>query len=658
MPSEVIRVVGNYDNALGTTDAASAGSVTEKLIEARPALRTGEVLEFVPGVIVTQHSGDGKANQYFLRGFNLDHGTDFATWVDEVPVNMRTHAHGQGYTDLNFLIPELVRRIDYRKGPYYAEEGDFSSAGAAHMRLVDRLDKGIASATIGQDGYARGLLADSIALAGGNLLYAVEAAHNDGPWDVPENLRKFNGMLRWSARNGDVDWHLTGMAYESQWIATDQIPQRVVSQGLVDRFGSLNPSDGGKTSRYALSGDVGLPLGDGRFNANAYALRSRLDLFSDFTYFLDDPVHGDQFEQAESRTMLGANLRYEAPMQLAGFATQNAIGLQLRHDRLDPVGLYATQDRTRLATTREDRVGEGSAGLWFESRTEWSSWLRSVLGLRYDYYDFDVASDNPANSGSTHDGIASPKLSLVFGPWAKTEVFLNYGQGFHSNDARGTVQTVVPGSGEAASPVTPLVKSRGAEIGFKTEWQPGLQSSLSVWRLDLDSELVFAGDAGETEPSRPSHRSGVEWNSHYIARPWLRFDLDLAWSKARYADTAPEGDHIPGSIEQVASFGATLDRLGPWSGEFQLRYFGPRPLIEDDSVRSDATTLAYLRVGYAFDADTRLMLDVFNLFDTKASDIDYYYASRLPGEPVQGVEDVHFHPVEPRSFRLTLVRRF
>jgi len=655
-PVATVRINGHYDNAVGTTDSASAGTITADLIANRPALRTGELLEFVPGLIVTQHSGDGKANQYFLRGFNLDHGTDFATYVDGMPVNMRSHAHGQGYTDLNFLIPELVNWIGYRKGPYFADEGDFASAGAAHIRLADTVP-GLASVTLGQDGYRRGMVAATVPLAHGTLLYALDAYYNDGPWDVPERLRQYKGLLRLAGGTAEDGYQLTVMAYRNRWNATDQIPQRAVDAGAVGRYGALDGSDGGDSSRYSLSGALHRRLGDGRLAIDAYAVRSTLELFSNFTYRLADPVLGDQFNQSERRRMAGLNTRYEWQTQPGGIAMRNTVGLQTRYDNLDPVGLYASAARVRTATVREDRVRESSAGLYLENSAQWLPWLKTVAGARHDRYRFDVASNIAGNSGKASDGVTSPKLSLVLGPWQKTELFVNAGRGFHSNDARGTTQTRLADGG-ASAPVTPLVATRGSEIGARTEWIPGLQSSLALWRLDIDSELVFVGDAGETEPSRASRRRGIEWNNHYVVSSALLFDLDLAFSRARYADGDLAGDRIPGALNRVASFGMTIDDLGRWFGNATIRYFGPRPLIEDNSVRSASTALAYARVGYKLGKETRLALDVFNLFDRRASDIDYYYASRLRGEPADGFEDVHFHPVEPRRARLTLTHAF
>jgi len=653
-----VEVRGHYDNGVGTSGAASQGAVTADLIANRPALRPGELLEFVPGVIVTQHSGDGKANQYFLRGFNLDHGTDFATFVDGMPINMRTHAHGQGYTDLNFLIPELVDRINYKKGPYYADEGDFASAGAAHMTLANKLKENTAGVTVGENQFVRSVLTGSTPLGAGSLVYGVELAHNNGPWVTPEAFHKSLGVLRYSQGASDDQFSVTGMFYRGAWHASTQIPLRAVQAGELDPFGAIDPSDGGETSRYSLSASLRKRSSDTLLQANAYLVQSGITLFNDFTYFLDDPVNGDQSRQNEKRRLAGFDVAQTWFSHWSGFDVSNKVGVQGRYDYLSPLSLYATRNQQPLRAISESKVKEGSVGAYVENTVQWRDWLRTTAGLRYDRYRFDVNSNIAENSGKVSAGTTSPKLSVVLGPWAKTEFFVNYGEGFHSNDARGTTVHLTPKEREPIDPVTPLVKTRGAELGARTEFLPGLQSSLAWWKLRSDSELVFSGDAGDTSPSRGSYRSGIEWNNHYIANAWLLFDLDLAYSRGRYTEHDEAGDYIPGAVGKVASFGATITELGPWSAAFQMRYFGPRPLIEDSSVRSAATAIAYARVGYKFNRRWTVQLDAFNLFDRKVSDVDYYYASRLPGEPAEGVDDIHYHPAERRTFRLTVKATF
>ena len=654
-----VEVTGHYDNSLGSSDAASAGTITPQLIENRPLLRPGNLLEAIPGMVVTQHSGSGKANQYFLRGFNLDHGTDFATWVAGMPVNLRTHAHGQGYTDLNFVIPELISRVDYWKGPYYAEIGDFGSAGGAKMHYTNRLKQSLALGTLGDYGYQRALLAGSPELGPGVVTYGLEYEHDDGPWDVPMNHKKWNGLLRYRVPLGAGTLGLTAMGYSGEWNSTDQIPQRAVDAGLIGRFGTLDDSAGGTSNRYSLSADYAAPLAGGQFQTTAYWFKYRLNLYSNFTYFLSDPVNGDQFEQADDRNVYGWTGQWTKGAELFGYPSRNTVGFELRQDRIEPVGLYATRERQRLATTRLDDVVEGSAGVYVSNDTQWSDAFRSVLGLRYDRYRFDVdALSTPQNSGDVSDGIWSPKMSLIFGPWDKTEYFVNAGYGFHSNDARGVTIKVDPVSGDPADAATPLVRSKGAELGARTEIIPDVQSSLALWYLKLDSELVFVGDAGATEAGRPSERYGVEWSTRWRAKPWLFVDLDVAFNHARFTGNAPEGNYIPGAPDAVVSAGVAVDRYGPWSGALFLRYIGAYPLTEDNNVRSDAQTSVDAQVGYELARDLRLRLDVFNLFNAKNNDITYFYESRLPGEPAAGVADKHFHPAQPRSFRVSLSYRF
>jgi outer membrane receptor protein involved in Fe transport len=654
---EKIQVLGNYANGLSTSDAASQGSVNAKLIETRPLQRPGEVLEFVPGVIITQHSGEGKANQYFLRGFNLDHGTDFATSVAGMPVNMPTHAHGQGYSDLNFLIPELVSRVDYKKGPYYADTGDFASAGAANILYAYSLKRGVAELTLGQNNYQRGLLAASPDLFGGHLLYGLEVAHNDGPWQNPSKLKKFNGVLRYNQGTLDNGYAFTGMAYNSNWNSTDQIPLRAVQDGPLNRFGTIDPTDGGKTSRYSFSFEQKSQRENGVFAFNTYAIKYQLNLFSNFTYFLDDPINGDQFEQADSRVIYGLNTSRSWFGKIGAMESINKIGVQLRHDQIDNVALYNTAARQRSSVTRADAVKQTSLGVYAENSLQWKDKLRSILGLRADKYRFNVQSNLGQNSGKTDASLLSPKLSLIAGPWAKTEIFGNIGNGFHSNDARGATITLDPKTLQAVDKVNPLVKSRGAEIGLRTEIIPNLQTSLALWQLKLDSELLFVGDAGTTEASRPSKRHGVEWSAHYTPYKWLLFDLHLAGSKARFSDNDPSGNRIPGAIDKVASAGITIDKLNNFFGSLQLRYFGPRPLTEDGSKNSRATTMVNLRGGYQFTPKWKASLDVFNLLNREASDIDYFYSSQLKTETAP-VDDIHFHPVEPRNIRFSLIRNF
>lgn len=638
--------------------AASAITISGAEVNARPFLRPGEALEAVPGLIVTQHSGEGKANQYFLRGFNLDHGTDLAISVDGMPVNMPTHGHGQGYADINFMIPELIQSVNVRKGPYFADVGDFGSAGSVAIDYVNKLPKNIAELTFGSFGYRRALVAGSTAVGAGTLLAALEGVASDGPWNVPDNVRKLNGVLRYSQGTATDGFSLSAMAYSNGWNSTDQVAQRAIDQGLIGRLGSLDPTDGGTSSRFSLSGNWAQSSEYGQSKINAYVINSSLRLYNNFTYFLDDPVNGDQFSQMDRRTVYGLNASHAFDVRVGGVETQTRVGLQTRGDDIG-VGLFKTLQRESLSTVREDSVREGNVGLWADTTARWTDWLRTTIGIREDYFAGRVLSDTPENSGNAQASMTSPKAGIVLGPWYKTEFYGNAGYGLHSNDIRGATITVDP-----IDKVTPqdrvplLVRSKGAEIGVRTKAVEGLTSSLAVFVLDFDSELLFVGDAGTTEPSRPSRRVGVEWTNQYRVLPWMRLDLDVAYTRARFTDFDPAGDFIPGAPAWVAAGGVTFGGESGWFGALRGRYFGPRPLIEDDSVRSQASLIFNARAGYKFDNGLRLQLDVLNLFNAKTNQIEYYYLSRLPGEPIGGVADRHVHPAEPLAVRLTLAGRF
>lgn len=633
------------------TDAATEGTVTARQLANRPLLRPAEVLESVPGLIVTQHSGDGKANQYFLRGFSLDHGTDFYTTIEGMPTNLTTHAHGQGYNDLNFLIPELISSVMYKKGPYYATEGDFASTGSAHIHYVDSLPSGIASITVGSFGQKRVLNANSYELKGGKLLYAFEYFHNDGPWEKPEGYQRLNGVVSYAKEEGRDSYKVTAMGYKGGWDATNHVPLRAIDSGIIGTYGSLDPSDGGKTHRYSLSAELIHRDNEGTTSANAYVIDYGLDLFSNFTYYLNDPVRGDQFEQKDSRTILGANVGRVSIGSLAGMNTVQSYGFQLRNDAIRNVALYNTQNRVVYNTLTSDRVNVTDAALYYQNELTLAEKVRMIAGIRGDLYRFDVASDvNSADSAVKTAAVTSPKLSFIFGPWRDTELFLNTGYGFHSNDARGVAHAI--------SPATPLVRTKGGEIGVRTRALDHLQSSLALWMMDSDSELVFAGDTGGTEPTGPSRRSGVEWANYWTPTPRFILDADVAISRARYKDPASSGGvYVPEAIEQTVSIGATVTEYEEYFGGLRLRYFGSRALTEDNSIRSKPSTLVNLKVGRHLSKNLDLSVDVYNLFDRKTYDIEYYYTSRLAAESTP-IMDHMVHPGEPRSARLTLTYRY
>ena len=656
---ETITVEGRKINLVGEAISASQGVVGQHEIALRPLLRTGEILEMVPGMVVTQHSGTGKANQYFLRGFNLDHGTDFATFIDGMPLNMRTHGHGQGYTDLNPLIPELVESITYKKGAYCADIGDFSGAGSAAIKTLSHTEKGFFELSTGEDQYRRLMALDSFQTGYGEWLYGLEAAHYEGPWtDISEDLKKTNLLLKYSRPLNGGQMAMTFMSYDNTWNSADQIPARAVEAGLIDELGSIDDSAGGESSRYSLSASWqrdGLEL-------SAYAIGYDLNLGSNFTYFLDDESNGDQFEQVDQRWIYGGQASYQSDVSLGGLGMINRIGADLRLDKIDQVGLYRTVTQQRLGAIRDDRVDELSSAIYWENQLTLSSQLRSIIGIRYDYFDFDVDTaidrniygvDLRPNSGSANDDIFSLKGSLIYSLDNQWEVYGSVGQGYHSNDARGTTIQVDPSTGSTVSTVDPLVGSLSYEVGLRGFWKERLNTSIAWWFLELDSELLFVGDAGNTEASRKSERQGVEVTAYFNVTDTLTLDMEYAWTDAEFTDQAPEGSSIPGAIEQVLQAGISGEFPQGWFGSLRLRYFGERPLIEDASVKSDPSTVVNLRLGRQW-SNWSAKADILNLLDSNDHDIDYFYESRLPNEQsMQPVGDIHYHIFEPRTIRVS-----
>jgi hypothetical protein len=527
------------------------------------------------------------------------------------------------------------------------------------MDYVTSLPHKLVLLTGGTDDYYRALTAASSKLGNGELLYALEYQHYDGPWVHPDELQKINGVLRYSTSLGRNDLSLTAMGYHGSWNSTDQVPQRALTEGLISRYDAIDPTDGGHSYRYSLSGDWQRTGDNAISKATAYLISYGLDLYSDFTYFLNDPTFGDQFRQRDRRVVSGVTASQTWMTRVAERDMENTVGLQLRHDNISPVALDSTMDRILVfdpvSNHMTDHVTQTSYSLYAQNRFKWHEKFRTVAGLRGDYYTFDVRNNLTGNSASTDSYITSPKLSMIFGPWAQTELYLSVGSGFHSNDAREITATL----GKKA---TPLVRSKGGEVGIRTTVIPHMQAELTYWRLDFNSELLFEGDTGETEPGRPSRRYGVEFTDKYTPLPWLSFDANVAFSHARFTDWDIAGDYIPGAPVGVASGGVGVDDIDGFLASLRVQWFGPRPLNESDTVQSGATTIVNARAGYKFRMkpveNWRLMVDVFNLLNARVSDIDYYYTSRLPGEPLAGVADIHSHPREPREVRVSLNMNF
>lgn len=662
---EKVEVQGREQNLVGKAISASEGVIGEEEIATRPLFRSGELLEFVPGMVVTQHSGSGKANQYFLRGFNLDHGTDFATSIDGMPINMRSHGHGQGYTDLNFIIPETVRSLTYRKGAYYADVGDFSGAGSAAFSTSQKLQALNLTATVGEYGYQRFVATSGIQAGEGILNFALETNFYDGPWtDIQEDVQKTNLFTKYSIDVAGGLLSLSFMGYENSWNSADQIPERAVLNGTIDEFGSLDDTLGGETSRYS----VNLQWQNEHLSAAFYAIDYDLNLWSNFTYFLDDPVDGDQFEQVDDRKIYGGHLKYTQHANWNGRNVTNTWGVQARYDDIDEVGLNKSQARQRLGSIRTDAVKEGSIGIFWDNQFDWTNQFRTTIGIRGDYYHFDVESlvdeningvDLSNNRGTQHDQNISLKASGIYTFSETLEGYISIGQGFHSNDARGTINQVDPNSGETIQAVDPIVDSLGYEVGLRANLFDSLNASIAFWSLNLDSELLFVGDAGNTEPSFRSKRHGLEFTSFYrFAENWT-LDFEYAYADASFVDLPSNQDEIPGAIKHVLQMGVALAPANGWFGAARFRYFGERPLVEDGSVNADSSQLVNVNLGYQFTNNLIVKIDVMNAFDSRDHDIDYFYASRLANEPATSeTEDLHYHVLEPRSVRFSLTYAF
>jgi hypothetical protein len=683
-PLDTITVVAT---GVSNMTAASAGDISQAQIQSEPLLRPAAILENVPGLIVTQHSGEGKANQYFLRAFNLDHGTDLALEVDDMPVNMPTHAHGQGYSDFNFVVPELAADLHYKKGPYYADEGDFATAGTVRLGLVNEVPS---SATLGfgEEGYRRGLLLDSTGFFDGTLLGAGEVYHNDGPFEVPDDYNRLNGVVRYFRGDAGDYFTLTAMAYSGKWNSTDQVPLRAISAGLIDRFGSLNSTDGGVSTRSSLSFNRVKRSDETEVQVSAYVIRYKLDLWSTFTYYLRNPIDGDQVLQHDDRVVYGLKASKSWFASFLGAPTTNIIGAQARIDDIKDVGIFSTFERRTLGSTQNAGVWESSGAVYAESSTAWGDHVQTTLGLREDQFDLDVKDKmlNPDGScninsdplgcvtGRKRASIFSPKLGLVLGPWARTTYFVNVGDGYHSNDARGVTRS---GQNPDQRPVTPLTRATGGEVGVVAKVIPNLETRLDVFELKLKSELVFDGDAGVTSPSGATTRTGIEWASTYHLNEWLSAEFNTAFTRARFdrnaapdtlgcGDAAPTnpcalpvgivGRYIPNSPTNVTDAALKAQRDSGWFGALRARHFGASPLVEDNSARSPAYTTIDAQIGFRA-AKWLAAIDVFNIADVKWNDIEYYYVSRLKNEP-SSVADYVVHPGVPRTVRARLEYQF
>ena len=649
---EEVIVWGRSLQLLGNTNSASKGVVGYSDFSTRPLSRVAELVEVVPGMIATQHSGPGKANQYFLRGINLDHGSDFSTYFDGMPVNFRTHAHAQGYMDLNFIIPEIIERVDFQKGPYFADTGDFSLAGSNSMKTYDALAENFTEITFGSEDEIRLVTANSFQLANGSVLAAFEHHQSNGHFDLDQDVRKYNGLLKYTGDIANIPSRITFSAYDSQWISTNQVPQRAVDSGLISRFGFIDPDLGGESHRYSLTANF--QIND--WDLNLYASSYYMSLINNPTYFLNNPADGDEFEQEDERRLFGGSLRKRSESEIFGLPATQTVGIDIRYDDVNELNLFNTIGRRRLSSIREDEAEEFSAGLFAESQISLTDKLRATLGVRVDFYDFEVDALREGNSGSDQDSLWQPNIGLAYRVNENVELYLNYGHGFHSNDVRAAVNTIDPVTGDPTEAQDVLVEGKGSEIGFRYDTLNGFNIAIAAFELRTDSELVFVGDAGTTEPSDPTNRGGVEINSFWeINENWV-FDFSAAKTSGHFRGLPSNADSITDAHEEVLAAGLTHVGNNGLTASLRVRHFSDAALTEDESVQKDGSTLVHAGVSYAF-SNWEIGIDVLNLLDADDDDIAFFFESQLAGETT-GAEDIHFHPSNPRHIRLLLKYRF
>lgn len=627
--------------------AASALTASSRDIRLRPITRPGDLVELMPGAFAVQHAGGGKANQYFVRGFDIDHGTDLAISVAGIPANMVSHAHGQGYTDLNFVVPELVDRVDVRKGPYEVFDGDLATAGAVDMALVRRVDDSSVRGTYGSFGSYRALAILGINPKATSLVGAVEVSGTDGPFDNPQGFRKTNAYVSATTEvSDDVAVGVGASMYSGSWHASGQVPLRAVDDGSLSYFGSVDPTEGGQSWRRQVWATVDGSFGRQAFSARAWYGGYALNLFSNFTFFANDTEHGDQIEQEDRRRFGGYDASYSVRFSAGPVGFHTRLGGQGRFDAIDN-GLFHDEARTRVSTTVQDHVDQTRQGLYAREDIAFGGWVRLVGGVRYDFFTFgvdDLSGVEGGGSGTERAGLVSPKANLIVTPTDWLDVFGNFGRGFHSNDARGVVVGV--------DPVDPLTPSTGYEGGLRLHVERWGQVALVGWGLDLKGETVWVGDEGTTELNGPTHRYGFEGSVRATPLPWLLIDLDATVTKAAYVGNAGNGDAVALAPPFTLTGGVGIDHPSGVSAGVRVKHLAPRPATEDRTLMAEGWTILDAQVGYRWKF-IEASLQVNNVVGSRWKEVQFANESALQGESTP-VQDLHFTPGWPRTFLGTL----
>ena len=650
-PAEPVEV---YVWGQQPTSAATEQTHWQKDLELRPSNTPSDVMRLTPGLIIGQHHGGGKADQILFRGFDSDHGTDFAVFVDGIPVNMVSHAHGQGYADLHWLIPETIEKVEIYKGSYFAHLGDFATSGAMNI-ITKRRDKD-STLTLTGGSYNTQRYVGILAPPEGALFkpyIAGEIYHNDGPFKSENNYIRYNLLTKFnlfSTANSNLNF--LGTFFKTGWDASGEIPARAVREKTLGRFGSLDPSEGGKSKRQNLSFIYNYTDANQSFTAQTWGSWYQLQLWSNFTFFANDPINGDGIEQSDKRFLVGNNLNYRRSYHLWGLPVENFVGFQSRFDHIR-VGLFHQNNRQRLGTESNNLVHQTNLGWFAQQEVKFTDWMRTQLGVRLDNFWYDVAQLNdPATvtnliSGNGSASIANPKLNFILTPFndnnvAKgTNLFLNFGGGFHSNDARVFVQ----------DQDKKIPRYWSGEMGARARLFERLDATLSYWRSYLTSELVFVGDEGTFEPSGASRRHGIESEFRYDILPWLTYDLDLSYTWAKFVNRAK----VPLAPRFLAFSGVTARHDSGIQARLQMRHIGRRYGIEDGSTLTPTSTIFDLSLKYLW-RRYEFFTQLQNLTNKKWRAAEHVFESQRLGEAAP-VRDSHFTPGNPFTVKAGIMVR-
>ena len=641
------------DEMVITEELNTVSTISRLDLNVTPVNSSQEVLRKVPGLFIGQHAGGGKAEQIFLRGFDIDHGTDISISVDGMPVNMVSHAHGQGYSDLHFVIPETINKIDFGKGAYYAKTGDFNTAGYVEFKTRDYLKESSISFSVGQFNTLRtvGLFDLMKNTKNQNAYVALEYIATDGPFESPQNFNRLNLFGKYVMFSPDNDkLTLSASHFTSRWDASGQIPQREVDNGNITRFGAIDDTEGGETERTNFNITFNKYINDNTtLNTNAFYSHYAFELYSNFTFFLEDPINGDQIKQKEDRHIFGANTSINYSTYLGETEFNLTTGLGIRHDKVDDVELSKTLNRTTtLENIQLGDINQNNIDAFVNAEFEFGK-LKIAPALRLDYFKFlyNDALQTDYKTQSETKTILSPKLNFYYNAKDNLQLYLKSGIGFHSNDTR----VVVANGGEDILP-----RSYGADLG--TVWKPysKLVINSALWYLFLEQEFVYVGDAGIVEPSGKTRRYGLDLGLRYQMNDWLFLDADATLTNARSIDD-PEGEnYIPLAPDFTLTSGLSIDNLNGFSGGLRLRYLDDRAANEDNSIVAEGYTVADLNINYTFDNIT-LGLAVENLFDVDWNETQFATESRLQNE-AQSVEEIHFTPGTPFFVKGTVTYKF